>query len=81
MNAEWIITVFVVLDELLTTGSHQDHQLSQVGDAEILTVAVVAAKLNRVSCNGYLVVKRPTRNQGKIKSEPLVLSTAKFIAR
>ncbi len=44
MNAEWIITVFVILDELLTKGSHHDHQLSQVGDAEVLTVAVVAAK-------------------------------------
>ncbi|MBA3438836.1 MAG: IS982 family transposase, partial [Pyrinomonadaceae bacterium] len=44
MNAEWIITVFVILDELLTKGGHQDHQLSQVGDAEVLTVAVVAAK-------------------------------------
>ena len=44
MNAEWIITVFVILDELLTKGGHHDHQLSQVGDAEVLTVAVVAAK-------------------------------------
>ena len=44
MNAEWIITVFVILDELLTKGGHQDHKLSQVGDSEILTVAVVAAK-------------------------------------
>jgi hypothetical protein len=44
MNAEWIITVFVITDELLTKGGHHDHQLSQVGDAEILTVAVVAAK-------------------------------------
>ena len=44
MNAEWIITVFVILDELLAKGGHQDHQLSQVGDSEVLTVAVVAAK-------------------------------------
>ncbi len=44
MNAVWIITVFVILDESLTKGSHQDHQLSQVGDSEVLTVAVVAAK-------------------------------------
>jgi len=44
MNAEWIITVFVILDELLTKGGHQDHQLAQVGDAEVLTVAIVAAK-------------------------------------
>ncbi|MCA1606203.1 MAG: IS982 family transposase [Acidobacteria bacterium] len=44
MNAEWIITVFVILDELLTKGGHHDHQLSQVGDSEVLTVAVVAAK-------------------------------------
>jgi len=44
MNAEWIITVFVILDELLIKGGHQDHQLAQVGDAEVLTVAIVAAK-------------------------------------
>lgn len=44
MNAEWIITAFVILDELLTKGGHQDHKLSQVGDSEVLTVAVVAAK-------------------------------------
>jgi hypothetical protein len=44
MNAEWIITVFVIIDELLTKGGHQDHKLAQVCDAEVLTVAVVAAK-------------------------------------
>ena len=44
MNAEWIITVFVILDELHTKGGHQDHKLSQVGAAEVLTVAVVASK-------------------------------------
>jgi hypothetical protein len=44
MNEEWIITTFVIFDELLTKGGHSDHKLSQVGDAEILTVSVVAAK-------------------------------------
>ena len=44
MNAEWIIKVFVILDELGACGGHHDHKLSQVGDAEVLTVAVVAAK-------------------------------------
>lgn len=44
MNAEWIITVFVILDELLAKGGHQDHHLFQVGDSEVLTVAIVAAK-------------------------------------
>lgn len=44
MNAEWIITVFVIFDELQKAGNHLDHKLSKVPDAEVLTVAVVAAK-------------------------------------
>ena len=44
MNATWIITVFVIVDELLQKGGHRDHPLAQVSDAEVLTVAIVAAK-------------------------------------
>ncbi len=44
MNATWIITVFVIFDELQKAGGHTDHKLSKVSDAEILTVGVVSAK-------------------------------------
>ncbi len=44
MDAEWIITVFVILDELCTRGGHRDHKLAHVSEAEVLTVAIVAAR-------------------------------------
>ncbi len=44
MNPLWIITVFVIVDELLTKAGHHDHVLAQVSDSEVLTVAIVAAK-------------------------------------
>lgn len=44
MNATLIITVFVIIDELLQKGGHRHHPLAQVSDAEVLTVAIVAAK-------------------------------------
>lgn len=44
MDAMWIITVFVVIDDLMTHLEHHTHPLADVPDAEILTVAVVAAK-------------------------------------
>ncbi len=60
MNAEWIITVFVILDELLAKGGHHDHTLARVGDAEVLTVAVVAAKYFQ----NYLELPKQQRCQG-----------------
>jgi hypothetical protein len=44
MDAEWIITVFVILDELCAKGGQREHKLAHVSDAEVLTVAVVAAR-------------------------------------
>lgn len=44
MNAIWIITVFVVIDELMSRLGHESHHLAHVPDSEVLTVAVVAAK-------------------------------------
>ena len=44
MNALWIITVFDIIDELMKALEHHSHVLAQAPDAEILTVAVVAAK-------------------------------------
>ena len=43
MNDDVIVTTFVVLDELLDHAGHRDHVLAGVSDAEVLTVAVVAA--------------------------------------
>ncbi len=44
MDAAWIITVFVIIDEVMERLDHRSHVLAEVPDAEILTIAVVAAK-------------------------------------
>jgi len=44
MDGDCIVTAFVVIDKTLATLGHRDHVLAQAGDAEVLTVAVVAAK-------------------------------------
>jgi hypothetical protein len=43
MNETVIIATYVVIDEVLEQAEHHDHRLSEVSDAEVLTVAVVAA--------------------------------------
>lgn len=42
MNDDVIVTTSVVIAELVHHAAHRDHPLAQVGDAEVLTVAVVA---------------------------------------
>jgi hypothetical protein len=63
MNADWIVAAFIVIDTVLERLEHRNHVLAQVPDAEILPVAVVAAKFfqnhhERAVCvlgaNGYL---------------------------
>ncbi len=44
MNATWIITVFVIIDTLMERLEHHSDVRAKVPDAEILTIAVVAAK-------------------------------------
>lgn len=44
MDDMQIIATFVIIDDLLCHHGHQDHVLAQASDAEVLTVAVVAAK-------------------------------------
>lgn len=44
MDALWIITVFDLADELMTRLGHHTHVLAQTPDAEVITVAIVAAK-------------------------------------
>ncbi len=44
MNDTFIITAYVIIDDLMNHLGHRSHVLAQVSDAELLTVAVVAAK-------------------------------------
>lgn len=44
MNATYIITTYVVIDDLLREMGFTDHHHAKVSTAEILTIAVVAAK-------------------------------------
>lgn len=44
VDDEWIGTAYVVIDEVLRGCGHRAHPLARVADAEVLTVAVVAAK-------------------------------------
>ncbi len=44
MSDDLIVTVYVVLDEMMAALGHRSHRLAQIDDAEVLTVAVVAAK-------------------------------------
>jgi len=44
MDDLWIITSFVIIDDLMKHLDHHSQPLAQVSDAEVLTVAVVAAK-------------------------------------
>jgi hypothetical protein len=44
MDDDFIVAVYVVLDETMRALAHRDHPLAAVNDAEVLTVAVVAAK-------------------------------------
>ena len=44
MDAEWIITAFVIIDTLMEQVEHRSDVRAHVPDAEIITIAVVAAK-------------------------------------
>jgi len=44
MDASWIITAFVVIDTLMERLEHHNDVRAQVPDAEVVTIAVVAAK-------------------------------------
>jgi hypothetical protein len=44
MSAEWIITIFVIIDDLMENYGHQSDCRAKVSDSEILTIAVCAAK-------------------------------------
>lgn len=44
MDDMFIISSFVAIDDVLKIAGHQSHKRAQVSDAEVMTVAVVAAK-------------------------------------
>jgi hypothetical protein len=44
MDGDFIVTAFVVIDKTMAALGHRDHVLALASDAEVLTVAVVAAK-------------------------------------
>ncbi len=44
MDGHFIVTTFVIIDDFLKSLRHQTHCLATVTDAEVLTVAVIAAK-------------------------------------
>jgi hypothetical protein len=44
MNDNLIITSYVIIDDTMRSLNHRSHLLAKVSDAEVLTVAVVAAK-------------------------------------
>lgn len=56
MNAEYIITVYVVVDEVLKVLAHESDSRAVVSDAEILTVALVAARYFQNRHESALVV-------------------------
>ena len=47
MNDDLIVTAYTVIDDVMNALDHQDHVLAQVSGAEIVTVAVAAAKCFR----------------------------------
>lgn len=44
MSGDLIVTVYVVIDDVMRALGHRGHPAAQLSDAEVLTVAVVAAK-------------------------------------
>ena len=44
MSDDFIVPVYVMMDETMRALGHRSHALAQISDAEVLTVAVVAAK-------------------------------------
>ncbi len=44
MNDDFIVPVYVVIDTVMQALDHRSHRLAQITDAEVLTVAVVAAR-------------------------------------
>ena len=70
MDGDFIVTAFVVIDKTMAALGHRDHVLAQASDAEVLTVAVVAAKYFQRHLERALQVLR----LGRYLSGPLSVS-------
>lgn len=75
MTAEHIIGIYVVIEETMSALGHTSHRLAGVSDAEVLTVAVVAAAFFGSHHARALAVLRAT---GYLSRE---LSTSRFSRR
>jgi hypothetical protein len=70
MDDDCIVTAFVVIDKTMAALEHRDHVLAQASDAEVLTVAVVAAKYFQ----HHLERALPMLHLGRYLSGPLSVS-------
>jgi len=70
MDGDFIVTAFVVIDKTMSTLGHRDHVLARASDAEVLTVAVVAAKY----CQNHLERALQMMHLGHYLSGPLSIS-------
>jgi hypothetical protein len=70
MGDDFIVTAFVVIDKLMTTLGHRDDVRARASDAEVLTVAVVAAKYFQ----GHLARALAVLHRGRYLSGPLSAS-------
>jgi len=75
MTAEHIIGIYVVIEETMSALGHTSHPLAGVSDAEVLTVAVVAAAFFGNHHERTLVVLRTTGYLSR------TLSTSRFSRR
>ena len=73
MNAEWIITNFVIMDDLMMHLDHHSHPLAQVPDSEILIIAVVAPNTSPItmnaawaSCSNWAICRAESVYRGSI---------------
>src|SRR5918998_1655253 len=75
MNDDFIVPVYVVIDTVMRASDHRSHRLAHISDAEVLTVAVVAARYFQNHHERALqIVQRLGYLSGK-------LSTARFNRR
>src|ERR687888_74727 len=66
MTAEHIIGIYVVIDETMRVLGHASHRLTGVSDAEVLTVAVVAAAFfGNHHARALARLRRLLRSQGR----------------
>ena len=70
MDGDFIVTAFVVVDKLMATLGHRDDVRARASDAEVLTVAVVAAKYFQ----NHLERGLPLMHLGRYLSGPLSVS-------